>query len=186
MALLELGLRVDELEQGLAPVLEGLPTRFCSPPSSESRTRRPQSPRGGAGRRHRNCDVDSDHPLVGTWAVADEMAAGVPGLVIFTAEGTVVVVSPGGGTGPGAWAPTGPRTAVAVWLLPSAGRDREGNVTVLRSQITLDATGATVVLAYEVLQVTARGGVAERSQGTVTGVRISIPTPEPVSPTLGP
>jgi hypothetical protein len=186
LALLELELRVEELEQGLAPVLEGLPDQVLLTSFLQSQIDDLQVRVGTLEESIATVVAPSDHLLVGTWVVADETADGVPGLVIFAAEGTVVVVTPGGGMGIGAWAPTGPRTAIAVWLLPGTERDRAGNVTAQRSEITIDTTGATVMLAYEVLQVTARGGVAERGHGSITGVRISIPTPEPVSETPRP
>ncbi|HEU4797915.1 MAG TPA: hypothetical protein VFT63_03250, partial [bacterium] len=180
VVLLELGLRVDELEQGLAPVLEGLPDQVLLTSFLQSQLDDLQVRVGTLEELVATVVATSDHPLIGTWAVADETSDGVSGLVIFTAEGTVVVVPPGGGMGIGAWAPTGPRTAITVWLVPRAERDREGNFTALRSQITIDATGTTVAFAYAVLQVTARGGMAERSHGSVNGVRISMPTLGPV------
>lgn len=180
-ALLELDLRVDELEQGLAPVLEGLPeqavvTAFLQNQIDDLRARvatleevPPATPTGAAG-----------HPLVGTWAVADAASGGAPGLVTFTPDGTVVVVAPGGGSGVGAWAATGPRTAVAAWVLAAPAGPAGANVAAVRAEVEVDGTGTAIEVVYRVLEIGPRGGVAEQGDGTVRGARVPLDAATPL------
>jgi hypothetical protein len=123
------------------------------------------------------------HALVGTWAVREDASGGIPGLVSFTPDGTVVVVSPGGGTGVGAWAATGPQSAIAVWVFPASPAGREGNTVALQVRITVEPAGNSITMSYRVIGVTPRGSVAERNSGTITGVRIPIETPTPLPET---
>jgi len=177
-AQLELELRVDALEQGLVPILEGLPEQIELASFLQNQINDLQ---GRVSVLEANPVatpvVISEHPLVGTWAITSE-AGGTPGLLSFTPDGTVVVTLPGGGSGVGAWAATGPGTAVAVWVIANtAGREAGSTMTALRAVITVDAAGQTVTLDYEVLEITPRGSVNEHGSGIVTGPRVPLPTP---------
>jgi hypothetical protein len=174
---LDLALRVDALEEDLAPILEGLPDQALTTAFLQDQINDLQGRVSGLEASALATPISTAvHPLVGSWAIATA-AGGAPGLISFGADGTVVVTVPGGGSGIGAWSATGPGTAVAVWVMQNTNLAAGNVTTAVRAQITVDAAGQTMTLTYAVLEITPRGSVAEHGRGTLTGVRVPLGTP---------
>jgi hypothetical protein len=186
LAQIEADLRADELAQGLVPLLEELPERVVVIGFLQSQIDDLRSRVDGleAALASATPADTARHALVGTWAVREDASGGIPGLVSFTPDGTVVVISPGGGSGIGAWATTGPQSAIAVWVfLNSAGAGEGRTTTALQARITVDGEGQSITIEYQIMSITPRGSVSEHGSGTITGVRVPIETPTPVPET---
>jgi hypothetical protein len=114
------------------------------------------------------------HPLVGTWVVTNP--DGAPVVIAFTADGVVVDTEGDGGTGVGAWQPTGERTAAFTFVLPASDQEFIG-IIGLRATAEVDASGATFTAPYSVSSQLPDGTAPLSDQGQVTGTRLPI---EPV------
>jgi hypothetical protein len=182
IAQIESDLRVVELEQGLALLLEGLPEQVILIDFLQSQIDDLRVRVDGLEALAGATPVDSgEHPLVGTWAVVEDGAGGIPGLVGFTPGGTVVLISPTGGTGIGAWGATSPLSAIAVWVFPHSATGGERDTTALQVRIAVDAGGEAITMSYLVMSGTPRGRVPEQNSGTITGVRIPSGTATPAA-----
>ena len=178
-ALLALQLRVDALEQGLQPVLEGIPDQVAQIGSLQDQVNDLQARVSELEASPGATPIASptDHPLIGTWAVSDTASGGTPGLLTFTPQGTVVVLTPSGASGIGAWVSSGPASAVAVWILLSAPLTGDYATAAIRAEITIDPAAQTITVTYQILGITTRGSVAEQNHGSLVGIRIASATP---------
>jgi hypothetical protein len=125
------------------------------------------------------------HPDVGAWLLDnDDDPATAPALAVFHADGTYAEFDPAdGSTGAGAWAATGPSTAVLTIVFVEAAEDgaAAGQATV-RAEVEVAADGQGFVARYT-LEFTAPDGTAtgQHGPGTATATRIAAEGPgEPV------
>lgn len=132
----------------------------------------------------------AEHPLVGSWLIDPTPDDPTDALQVFTAgaDGTVSNIAPGE-NGAGSWAPTGERSADAIFHIPQADPDTGfvGIITI-RTSIEVAEDGQSVAGTYTLefpAAFTEAMGLppGELGPGDVTGERITAePMGEPVGP----
>ncbi len=116
------------------------------------------------------------HPLVGSWIVDinPEDPEDLPELVTVSADGTVLDSAAGGGTGHGAWEPTGDTTAHVTFLLVF----EDGTRVLIRASVEVAADGQSFTGPYtnEFFDPSGQSS-GEIGPGMAEGTRIEVDGP---------
>ena len=136
-------------------------------------------------------DTMAGHPIVGAWRLVNE--PGTPeenvSYAIFHADGTYTEAHPYGGTGIGAWAPTGERSADLTIVFQNISQDpnvfEPGVVTVWQAN-EADETGETLTATGTAEVAMPDGTVVFEGEANFLNTRLQAePVPEMGPPAAG-